>query len=56
LISLSLVSFFKTCDLGFEHWTPGGKFAIVNKEDLDKHEFDFKFKLSEIIQIQKELI
>jgi len=48
--------FFKTCDLGFEHWTPGGKFAIVNKEDLDKHEFDFKFKLSEIIQIQKELI
>lgn len=48
--------FFNICDLGFEHFNPRGDFDIVNKEDLDKHAFDFKFKLSEIISTQKELI
>jgi len=48
--------FFNICDLGFEHFNKEGDFDIVTKEDLDKHKFDFKFKLSEIIQTQKELV
>lgn len=48
--------FFNICDLEFKHFNAKGEFDIVNKEDLDKHEFDFRFKLSEIIQTQKELI
>lgn len=48
--------FFNICDLGFEHFHSQGDFDIVTKEDLDKHSFDFKFKLSEIISVQKELV
>lgn len=48
--------FFNICDLGFEHFNKEGDFDVVTKEDLNKHQFDFKFKLSEIIQTQKELV
>ncbi len=48
--------FFGTCDLSFDNWNQTGEFAVVTKEDLDKHQFDFKFKLSEIIATQQELI
>lgn len=48
--------FFNICDLGFEHFNVRGQFDTVSREDLDKHKFDFKFKISEIIQTQKELI
>jgi hypothetical protein len=48
--------FYDICDLGFEHFNKKGDFDIVSKEDLDKHKFDFQFKISEIIAIQKELI
>jgi hypothetical protein len=45
--------FYGICDLDMENF---GKFVTLDKEELDKHEFDFKFKLSEIIQTQQELV
>lgn len=48
--------FFDACDLDAEHFNGTGEFEEVSEEELLTHEFDFRFKLSEIIQTQQELI
>jgi hypothetical protein len=44
-------SYFGICDLGQEE-----EFEVISEEEIAKHEFDFRFKLDEIIQTQTELI
>ena len=48
--------YFDRCDLDPEHFNSTGTFAEVGEEEIEKHEFDFKFKLSDIIKLQEELI
>lgn len=48
--------YFDRCDLDPFSFNPTGEFAIIGEEEINQHEFDFKFKLSEIIKLQEELI
>lgn len=48
--------YLDTCDLTADAWNQDGQFAIITEDDLQRHEFDFKFKLSDIVRTQKELI
>ena len=48
--------YFDSCDLDANHFNETGDFAYVGEEELSKHQFDFRFKLSEIIATQQELI
>jgi hypothetical protein len=48
--------YYTCCDLNLENFNESGEFAVISPEELDKHEFDFRFKLSEIIKAQEELI
>lgn len=48
--------FIDSCDLDDASFNESGQFAIVTEEELGKHEFDFRFKLSDILKTQKELI
>lgn len=48
--------YFDRCDLDPSSFNPTGQFAIITEEELKQHQFDFKFKFSEIIETQKELI
>lgn len=48
--------FYDTCDLSDNSFNQSGDFAIITEDELAKHEFDFRFKLSEVIKTQKELI
>lgn len=44
------------CDLDPKSFNPSGDFAIITEDELNQHEFDFKFKLSDILRTQKELV
>lgn len=48
--------YLDSCDLPPESFNSTGEFALITKEELDKHEFDFRFKLSDVLRTQKELI
>ena len=48
--------YLDSCDLDPTAFNPSGKFAVITEEDLAKHEFDFRFTLSQILATQKELI
>lgn len=49
-------AYLDRCDLDPSSFNASGDFAIVTEDELAKHEFDFKFKLSDILRTQKELI
>jgi hypothetical protein len=44
------------CDLDPSSFNQSGDFAVVTESDLEKHEFDFHFKLSDILATQRELV
>jgi hypothetical protein len=44
------------CDLDPSTFNQSGEFAVITEKELALHEFDFKFKLSKILETQKELI
>lgn len=48
--------FFDRCDLDDKSFNQTGQFAVIGEKELEEHEFDFKFKITEIIKTQKELI
>lgn len=48
--------YYDRCDLDAKSFNGTGEFAIIADEDIAKHEFDFKFKFSEILATQKELL
>lgn len=48
--------FFDSCDLDNKSFNPTGEFAVVTEKELGEHEFDFRFKLSDVLRTQKELI
>jgi hypothetical protein len=48
--------YFDTCDLSDNSFNESGEFAVIGENELKEHEFDFRFKLSEVIETQKELI
>ena len=48
--------YFDRCDLSNDSFNPKGEFAWITPEEINKHEFDFRFKMSDIIATQKELI
>lgn len=48
--------YIDSCDYDPHSFNETGSFATVSAEDMNKEEFDFKFKLSKIIETQKELI
>jgi len=48
--------FIDTCDLDATYFTPTGDFAYITEEDIDQHQFDFKFNLESILKTQTELL
>lgn len=48
--------YFDVCNLADSSFNPTGDFAVIGEEELKEHHFDFKFKLSDILKTQKELI
>lgn len=48
--------YFNSCDLPDSSFNATGEFATVKPEEIAEHEFDFKFKMSDIIKLQEELI
>ncbi len=48
--------YLDSCDLDPSSFNATGEFAIVGEKEISEHTFDFKFKLSEILETQKELI
>lgn len=48
--------YFDRCDLDASSFNPTGEFAVIGEEEINQHDFDFKFKLSEVLELQKELI
>jgi hypothetical protein len=44
------------CDLDKRTFNQTGEFAVITEDELAMHDFDFKFKLSKILETQKELI
>lgn len=44
------------CDLDPSSFNPSGDFAVIGEDEIEKHEFDFKFKMSQILETQKELV
>lgn len=48
--------YYDRCDLDPSSFNATGEFAVVTQEEIDTHEFDFKFKMSDIIKLQEELI
>ena len=48
--------YLDSCDYDPSAFNPTGTFATVLKEEMDKEEFDFRVRLSEILKTQKELI
>lgn len=48
--------YLHSCDLDPTSFNQTGEFAVIGEKELELHEFDFKFKLSQILETQKELI
>lgn len=48
--------FFDRCDLDNSSFNQSGDFAVVTEKELAQHEFDFRFKLSDVLRTQKELV
>lgn len=48
--------YYDRCDLDPSSFNQTGEFAIIGPKELEQHDFDFKFKLSQILETQKELI
>lgn len=48
--------FFDTCGLDDKSFNPTGEFAEIGQKELEEHAFDFRFKLSDILRTQKELV
>lgn len=48
--------YLDSCDLDPTAFNQTGEYYIVSEEDLAKHDFDFRFKVSDIIRTQQELI
>lgn len=48
--------YFDRCDLDNSAFNQSGQFAVIGEKELAEHEFDFRFKLSDVLRTQKELI
>lgn len=48
--------YFDRCDLDLSTFNESGSFALVGPDEIAEHNFDFKFKLSEILETQRELV
>lgn len=44
------------CDLDPTSFNGTGKYHVTTAEELETHDFDFRFKLSDVLKTQKELI
>lgn len=49
-------TYIDSCDLDPTSFNPSGEFAVLEEDELMQHQFDFHFKLKDIIETQKELI
>lgn len=48
--------YYDRCDLDASSFNPEGDFAVIGEEEIGQHEFDFRFKMSDIIKLQQDLI
>lgn len=48
--------YYDSCDLDPSSFNPTGKFALITEDEIGQHAFDFRFKFSEVLETQKELI
>lgn len=48
--------YYNSCDLDPTAFNPSGSFSVITETEIDRHHFDFRFTLSQILDTQKALI